>query len=320
MRLRATAFYLIMSALAGPAAALTLDLPGEADLTREIDRAADTYFLPVAPYAAGAVPAKELEGRVVRQAWRISGEGLSTLDLLSAIREQMQAEGYEILLDCTASECGGFDFRFGIDVLPAPDMFVDLFDFRFLSGLNPDAPGAQYVSALVSRAGEAGYVQIVHVGSDAKPIVVVPAPLANARPDPAPEPEPVEGSPTNLAEALVAKGHVVLPDLVFATGSSALEAGQYTSLSELAAFLREDAERRVVLVGHTDAVGSLQDNVQLSRARAASVLQRLVEDHEVPEVQVTSEGMGYLSPVGPNSTEAGRHANRRVEAVLLNTR
>lgn len=309
----------MVSVLAGPAAALGLELPGEADLTREVVRAADTYFLPVAPFAAGAVPAKELEGRVVRQAWRITDAGLSTLDLLSAIREQMRAQGYEILLDCTAPECGGFDFRFGIDVLPAPDMFVDLFDFRFLAAQNPDASGAQYVSALVSRGGEAGYVQIVVVGSDTAPIVAVPTPVINVSPDPAPQPD-AERDSLSLPETLMAQGHVVLPDLVFTTGSSALEEGQYASLSELAAFLKQDAERRVVLVGHTDAVGSLEDNVALSRARAASVLERLVEDHGVAEVQVTSEGMGYLSPVAPNTTEAGRHANRRVEAVLLNTR
>ncbi|MEO0748417.1 MAG: OmpA family protein [Pseudomonadota bacterium] len=319
MRLRATALSIMVSVLAGPAAALGLELPGEADLTREVVRAADTYFLPVAPFSAGAVPAKELEGRVVRQAWRITDAGLSTLDLLSAIREQMRAQGYEILLDCTAPECGGFDFRFGIDVLPAPDMFVDLFDFRFLAAQNPDAAGAQYVSALVSRGGEAGYVQIVVVGSDTAPIVAVPTPVINVSPDPAPQPGSERDS-LSLPETLMAQGHVVLPDLVFTTGSSALEEGQYASLSELAAFLKQDAERRVVLVGHTDAVGSLEDNVALSRARAASVLERLVEDHGVAEAQVTSEGMGYLSPVAPNTTEAGRHANRRVEAVLLNTR
>ena len=40
--------------------------------------------------------------------------------------------------------------------------------------------------------------------------------------------------------------------------------------------------------------------------------------YEVPRAQMESNGMGYLSPVAPNTTEAGREANRRVEAVLLN--
>ncbi len=144
--------------------ALNLDLSGQAELTREVDLDADTYFLPTGPVVDRDVPTKELEGRVVRQAWRIEADGLSTLGLVTTIREQLQAEGYELLLDCTAEECGGFDFRFAIDVLPAPDMFVDLFDFRFLSARNAEADGAEYISALVSQAGQAGYVQLVLVG------------------------------------------------------------------------------------------------------------------------------------------------------------
>lgn len=154
--MRAAAFLCLV--LAGPAAALDLTLPGDAALVREVDRDADTYFLPTAPLGQSGVPSKELEGRIVRQAWQITGEGQSTLGLLGAIRDQVQAQGYEVLLDCAGEECGGFDFRFGIDVLPAPDMFVDLFDFRFLSARNDAAPGAEYVTALVSRAGDVSYI------------------------------------------------------------------------------------------------------------------------------------------------------------------
>ncbi len=305
--------------LAAPATALDLKLPGQAQLVREVDRAADTYFLPTAPIREGRVPSEELEGRVVRQAWQITGQELSTLGLLTEIRDQVQAQGYEVLLDCTGEECGGFDFRFGIDVLPAPDMFVDLFDFRFLSARNEAAPGAQYVSALVSRAGDVGYIQLVLAGNDGVEVVSeVETPAA--QPELAPEPETEPGSAGNtLAADLVAQGHVILPDLVFTTGSSTLEAGSYDSLSDLAEFLKADPARRVILVGHTDAVGALEGNVRLSRARAASVLARLTEDYDVPAGQLASDGMGYLAPVASNASDEGRRANRRVEAVLLVT-
>ena len=136
MRLCCTAGLAVAVALSGPVAALDLQLPGVAELTREGDRDADTYFLPVAPFAQGRVPSREIEGRILRQAWRIETDDLTTLSLLGMIRSQLQAQGYTLLLDCTADECGGFDFRFDVDVLPAPDMFVDLFDFRFLSAEN----------------------------------------------------------------------------------------------------------------------------------------------------------------------------------------
>ncbi|MEO0772621.1 MAG: OmpA family protein [Pseudomonadota bacterium] len=317
--MRAAAFAALL-ACAGPVAALDLTLPGEAQLVREVDRKSDTYFLPTGALTDGAVPSEELEGRIVRQAWHITGEGQSTLGLLTAIRDQVEAQGYDVLLDCAGEECGGFDFRFGIDVLPAPDMFVDLFDFRFLSAQNDAVPGAQYVSALVSRAGDVSYIQLVLAG--AKGAAAAPSePVTVA--EPAPEPSPVDEPATGdepLAAALEAKGHVILPDLVFATGSSTLQEGAYASLSDLAAVLKADPTWRVVLVGHTDAVGALDGNVTLSRARAASVMARLVEDYGVDAGQLTAEGMGYLAPVATNATDEGRRANRRVEAVLLTTR
>lgn len=309
--------------LSGPVVALDLNLTGDAELVRELDRGADTYFLPTGPFSDGEVPSREVEGRVLRQAWQITGDGISTLDLLKQIRSQMQGQGYTLLLDCTGQECGGFDFRFGIDVLPAPDMFVDLFDFRFVSAQNADLPGAQFVTALVSRAGQVGYIQLVFADPDQASVPAAPAPP----PDDGAEPDdvvltalPEEPSEDTVTATLTSQGHVILSDLVFATGSSTLEEGSYASLTELASFLNADPNRRVVLVGHTDAVGALDGNVTLSRARAASVSQRLIDGYNVSSAQLASEGMGYLAPVASNATEEGRRANRRVEAVLLNTR
>lgn len=299
-------------AFIAPAFSLNISLPGEAQLTREVDLNPDTYFLPIGPLSDGVVPSKELEGRVVRQAWRIVGEELSTLSLVEIIRAHLQADGYSLLLDCTSIECGGFDFRFGTDVVPAPDMFVDLFDFRFLSAEKSQADKMEYVSALVSRAGQAHYVQLILVGTQDKP--VLPTPLEQVEEDLVDAEQEV-----GLPQMLLSTGHVVLEDLIFATGSSTLEAGSFASLAALAAFLKEDTDRRIVLVGHTDAIGQLSDNVALSKARASSVMKRLIEDHEVSQAQLASEGMGYLAPVATNSTEEGRRANRRVEAVLLNT-
>ena len=303
---------LLLGALARAAVALDLALPGQAELTHEDDTASGTYFLPVGAFADGGIDTLEVEGRVTRQAWQIMGSDLTTLQLMTPVRDQLIAEGYEILFDCTAQECGGFDFRFNTDVLPAPDMFVDLFDFRFLSARKQAGDGPQYLSGLVSLSGQAGYVQLIAVGvSSARVIAVTP----DATPQTAPQPV----SKVGLIDQLTNAGHVVLSDLEFATGSSALSEGPYPSLSELAKFLMADVTRRVALVGHTDAVGSLEANVALSQRRAASVLERLAERYGVLRAQMESNGMGYLSPIAANTTPDGREANRRVEAVLLNT-
>lgn len=309
-----TLFLSVLFFPAETARALDLTLPGEAVLTREVDSPSDSYFLPVGPYDDGTLPTRELEGRVVQQAWRIEGESLTSLGLISPLREQLSAAGYDILFDCAGDECGGFDFRFGTSVLPAPDMFVDLFDFRFLSARKQNGAGADYVSALVSVAGGAGYVQLVTVGTD-EDLRIDGGQTEVSRPA-AP---PGDGPGDALIDRLQTQGHVILPDLEFGSGSAALADRAYASLAALARFLKADPGRRIALVGHTDAVGALDANVALSRRRAASVLERLATRHGVPRAQMESNGMGYLAPVAPNTTPEGREANRRVEAVLLNT-
>jgi len=302
--------------LAGPVAARALDLalPGEAVLTHEEVSPADTYQLPVGPFDGDSVPVRAVEGRVTRQAWRIEATDLTTLQLISRLRAQLVERGHDVLFECAARECGGFDFRFDIGILPAPDMFVDLFDYRFLAARRGEGNEAEHVSILVSRAGAAGYVQLIVVGGSADPRVTAETGAAPAKA------APPAGTPGGtLVARLLSEGHVILPDLEFDTGASALAEGEYESLAALAAFLGAEEDRRIALVGHTDTVGGLEANFVLSRRRAASVLERLVEGYGVPRAQLESDGVGYLSPVAPNTTPEGREANRRVEAVLLST-
>ncbi|MEO3413434.1 OmpA family protein [Roseovarius sp. CAU 1744] len=305
---------LILAALValagGPAPALELSMPGKAVLNAEIRANPDRYDLPLGPFSGGVLPVEKLEGNVLKQAWRIDQSGLTTLQIIRSVKDQLEAEGYEILLECGATDCGGFDFRFNTDVLPAPDMYVDLFDFRFLSARRPQADA---VSVFVSRKAGIGYVQLVHVAPDGGSAGRKPAGVTA-------EDVAISGPPETVIDTLIAQGHVILDDLVFRTGSASLGPGPHGSLERLAEFLLADERRRIALVGHTDFVGSLTDNVKLSKSRADAVLLRLVEGYGVPRAQLDAEGVGYLSPLAPNSTREGREINRRVEAVLLESK
>ena len=104
---------------------------------------------------------------------------------------------------------------------------------------------------------------------------------------------------------------------MFDTGSDALDPGRYESLARLAAFLGEHPAMVVALVGHTDSIGGLEQNISLSKRRAESVKARLTGTYGIAPERVQAEGMGYLAPVASNLTPEGREANRRVEAVLL---
>ena len=69
------------------------------------------------------------------------------------------------------------------------------------------------------------------------------------------------------------------------------------------------------MVGHTDAVGSVDSNLKLSQERGEAVLQALVREHGIAASRLRAFGNGPFAPVATNDTEEGRARNRRVELV-----
>lgn len=301
------------------AVAIALDLPAPASTTATRREPLASYALPIGPWQDGQVSSRILEGPLEQTAWRIAAPGMTTLQILAPLRDQLARAGFRILWECETDACGGFDFRYSIDVMPEPDMHVDLGDFRFLSAERIGAAGPEAVSLLVSRSVETGFVQIVSVGA-AVEVTGPLTPAEQATPAGPPEKAGAVLPPSDLAAILQGNGSVVLEDLVFRSGSAELGPGPYETLVALAGFLNDDPARRVALVGHTDASGGLAGNTALSRARAASVRDRLMAEYAVPAAQITADGVGYLAPRATNKTEDGRARNRRVEAILTSTR
>lgn len=98
----------------------------------------------------------------------------------------------------------------------------------------------------------------------------------------------------------------------FEPGSAVLRPESTVILDELASTLKRLGERRVEVIGHTDAQGSRSSNVALSLARAQAVKSYLVNQGLGTE-RIATSGMGPDQPVADNSTEAGRARNRRIE-------
>jgi outer membrane protein OmpA-like peptidoglycan-associated protein len=83
----------------------------------------------------------------------------------------------------------------------------------------------------------------------------------------------------------------------------------------MAKFLKENAQLRVFVTGHTDNKGALDYNVGLSGRRADSVVKALVTRFGINAARLTARGLGPLAPVASNRSEEGRARNRRVELV-----
>ena len=305
---------IVCGACAPPAKALDLTLPPNARQTVERVSALDTYQAPVGVYEGGKVPSLEVEGRIDRRVWRIDGKTLTSLQIMDPLQDQLEAANFTTVFRCDAKTCGGFDFRFAVEVMPTPNMFVDVRDYRFLTVVNGTLENPEEVITLmVSQSGTSGYIQVIQaVARSALRRTPTGSDDLARRAEP-----PAQG---DLATQLTDFGHVVLPDLKFETGSSQLSAGDYPSLAALAQFLAENEGLKIALVGHTDSEGDLGVNIALSKQRAESVMDRLIRDFAIPAAQLDAEGMGYLAPIASNLTPDGRELNRRVEAILISAR
>ena len=87
------------------------------------------------------------------------------------------------------------------------------------------------------------------------------------------------------------------------------------TLARLAATMKDCADFRIEVGGHTDAQGSEAFNAELSRRRAQAILEAMTESG-IDTRFTTARGYGESQPIAGNDTDAGREANRRIEFTL----
>lgn len=100
--------------------------------------------------------------------------------------------------------------------------------------------------------------------------------------------------------------------LTFDVNRSDIRSNLYPVFNDIAKVLRDYEKTMLVIAGHTDDTGPYQYNMNLSQARADSVKQYLVAQN-VQAIRVETQGYGPNYPIVPNTSEANRAQNRRVE-------
>jgi chemotaxis protein MotB len=109
--------------------------------------------------------------------------------------------------------------------------------------------------------------------------------------------------------------------VLFASGHAELSKDGEATLKEVAAILKEFADRHFMVAGHTDNVplpggGKFKDNWALSTARAVTVTEFLISEGVQPQ-NLAAAGYGEFDPIGSNNTDAGKQENRRIEIVVM---
>ncbi|MTG99217.1 MULTISPECIES: OmpA family protein [Myroides] len=98
----------------------------------------------------------------------------------------------------------------------------------------------------------------------------------------------------------------------FALNQATLTDKAKTNLDKLIIVFKDEPDTYIDIYGYTDNTGREEYNLSLSKKRAASVKQYLVQKG-IAASRVKTDGLGIADPIASNDTESGRAQNRRVE-------
>ena len=104
-------------------------------------------------------------------------------------------------------------------------------------------------------------------------------------------------------------------DVTFATNQSAINGRFNATLDDVAGVLNRYDQSIIDIVGHADADGAEDYNLNLSRQRASSVAQYLVSRNVLAD-RLYVDGRGETAPIASNATAEGKAQNRRVEILI----
>jgi len=110
---------------------------------------------------------------------------------------------------------------------------------------------------------------------------------------------------------------VRLKGMNFEVGKSYILPHHYPILNKVQKAIRIFGTQRAVIEGHTDSTGGTAQNKVLSQQRADAVMAYLVNNGAMDPNNITSIGYGPDKPIAPNTSNAGRKLNRRIDVVLL---
>lgn len=103
----------------------------------------------------------------------------------------------------------------------------------------------------------------------------------------------------------------------FDTGKYNINAISQSNLDKLTGILQEYKDTNVLVVGHTDSVGSDASNMLLSERRAKAVTNYFTSTKGLNYSRFTTNWYGEQTPIGDNATVEGRAQNRRVNIVIV---
>ncbi len=284
----------------------------------------NALFIPAEPRKVG--------GRRTRLVYVIP-EGRSPLEVVRGYQQAVREAGGSVLFECADAECGG-DTRRGATsgggetgvmqlVMPGDDVPATAGHPVECAVNNHSRTGQRFTT--MQLKDDTGFISILayvlgeysaaspcrNGGWTGRTVAIVNILETRAREQ---RMEMVRADA--MGSSMARDGKVTFYAILFDTAKADIKPESAPQIAEMASYLRANPTVRVLIVGHTDNQGGLDYNNDLSRRRAAAVVQALVS-RGIAANRLIPAGVGMAAPVTSNATEEGRARNRRVEMVQM---
>jgi len=262
----------------------------------------DEYVLPLGKLEGRKlIKSQKLEGKVTGIVYG-APKDRSLLEIHRNYELALKNAGFEILFTGAGAELG----EGWLDVVQGPKFPRASFGLkgemefhRYLSGKLSRPEGDVYAAIYISSAWDpeqpAVRLDVIEVKPMETGLVIVNAEA--------------------MAKDIEITGHSSIYGIYFDTGKAEVNPESEVALAEIAKLLGLDPKLKLYVVGHTDNIGTLSSNMDLSQRRAEAVVTVLVSKYSIGADRLAAAGVGPLSPVVTNKIEEGRAKNRRVELV-----
>ena len=266
---------------------------------------------------------QKVEGKTTRILY-LAPPSKTTLEIMRNYAAALKQAGFTVLYTCSGDEgCGGGESPRGDlmrQVIFPDNHKLKSTDKKYpASGWAFNFPNDQrFLSAKLARPEGDVYVSLYMAANNWdlpkwwKGRVAVLLEIVETKPL---ETGLIKVDASSLAKELANTGRVALYSIYFDFGKADLKPESRATLQEIARLLKANPDLKLYVVGHTDNVGSLEINLELSRRRAEAVVKALVAQFGIDPQRLKPYGIGPLAPVASNDTEEGRAKNRRVELV-----
>lgn len=121
----------------------------------------------------------------------------------------------------------------------------------------------------------------------------------------------------DLRRKLLSEGKISTNGILFDSGSPNIKPQSLGIVLQISQVMLQDENIKLNIVGHTDADGNSDTNLTLSKQRAESVKNALINLYNIPAGRLQTDGKGSSVPVADNTTPDGKAQNRRVEFIKI---